>query len=191
MFSEAVLPILNVPFFLVLSINNSYFCTCKIQVLKYRNATCNIQVLLKKLIMLKNRSDCPISCSLEIFGDKWTLLILRDIMLRGKTSYGEFLESEEKISTNILADRLNLLESEGILSKQVPPENKSKYIYRLTKKGIDLLPIIIEIMDWGATYNENCPRKEVGNRIKENKADVIEEYLKKLKKRSRVIKFSS
>ncbi|MCW9705529.1 winged helix-turn-helix transcriptional regulator [Fodinibius salsisoli] len=131
--------------------------------------------------MKKARSNCPISCSLEIFGDKWTLLILRDVMLRGKSSYGEFLESEEKIATNILADRLKLLESEGVLSKKVSPENKSKYIYSLTEKGVDLLPVIIEIMDWGAKYNANCPRRELGKRIEKDKAEVIEEYLAKLK----------
>lgn len=74
-------------------------------------------------------------------------------MLRGKLSHSEFLKSEEKIATNILVNRLNILEAENILS-----ENKSKFIYSLTKKGIDLLPIIIEIMDWGAKYNENNPR---------------------------------
>lgn len=102
-------------------------------------------------------------------------------MLRGKTSYGEFLNSEEKIATNILADRLKLLERENVLSKRVSPENKSKNIYSLTRKGIDLLPVIIEIMDWGAKYNENCPRKELGKRIKKEKTIVIEEYLEKLK----------
>ncbi len=132
--------------------------------------------------MNRKRSDCPISCSLDIFGDKWSLLILRDVMLRNKFSFGEFLESEEKIATNILADRLSLLEAENILSKQVSPENKSKFIYHLTKKGIDLLPIIIEIMDWGAKYNPDCPRKEVGKRIKKDKAGLIKEYSKKLKK---------
>lgn len=128
------------------------------------------------------RSDCPISCSLDVFGDKWSLLIIRDIMLRGKMSYSEFLESEEKIATNILANRLNVLVSENILSKRVSPDNKSKYIYSLTEKGVDLLPIIIEIMDWGAKYNANSPRRELGKRIKKDKAGVVEEYLEKLKK---------
>ena len=132
--------------------------------------------------MAKMRSDCPISCSLDIFGDKWSLLIIRDVMLRNKFSYGEFLESEEKIATNILADRLSLLEAENILVKGVSPKNKSKFIYRLTKKGIDLLPIVIEIMDWGAKYNPGCPRKEVGKRIKKDKAGLIKEYSQKLKK---------
>lgn len=132
--------------------------------------------------MERVRSDCPISCSLDVFGDKWSLLIIRDIMLRGKMSYSEFLESEEKIATNILANRLNVLVSENILSKRVSPDNKSKYIYRLTEKGVDLLPIIIEIMDWGAKYNANSPRRELGKRIKKDKAGVVEEYLEKLKK---------
>jgi DNA-binding HxlR family transcriptional regulator len=131
--------------------------------------------------MNKKRSDCPISCSLDIFGDKWSLLIIRDIMLRGKVSYSEFLESEEKIATNILVNRLTLLESENILLKEVSPKNKSKNIYRLTQKGVDLLPIVIEIMDWGARYNENCPRRELGKKIKKNKAGVIKELGKLLK----------
>ncbi len=103
-------------------------------------------------------------------------------MLRGKLSYSEFLESEEKIATNILANRLSVLEAEGILSRKVSPANKSKFIYSLTKKGIDLLPIIIEIMDWGAKYNENCPRRELGKKIKKDKAAAIKEYFAKLKK---------
>jgi len=130
--------------------------------------------------MKKNRSDCPIGCSLDVFGDKWSLLIIRDIMLRGKSSYSEFLESEEKIATNILVNRLNLLEAEKILTKQVSPKNKSKFIYSLTKKGIDLLPILIEIMDWGAKYNENCPRRTLGKQIQKDKSLVISEYLEKL-----------
>jgi|SRR5680860_434786 len=133
--------------------------------------------------MKKNRSDCPISCSLDVFGDKWSLLIIRDIMLRGKVSYSEFLRSEEKIATNILVNRLSKLEDENIVSKKISSENKSKYEYSLTEKGIDLLPIVIEIMDWGAKYNENCPRRELGKQIKEDKTKVIREYLKKLKEK--------
>jgi len=132
--------------------------------------------------MEKTRSDCPISCSLDVFGDKWSLLIIRDIMLRGKLSYSEFLESEEKIASNILVNRLTVLTEEGILLKQVSPTNKSKFIYNLTEKGIDLLPIVIEIMDWGAKYNANCPRRELGKKIKKDKAGAIKEYYAKLRK---------
>ncbi len=136
-----------------------------------------------RIVMEKYRSDCPISCSLEVFGDKWSLLIIRDVMLRNKVSYSEFLESEEKISTNILANRLSVLESENILSKEVSSTNKSKFVYSLTQKGADLLPIVIEIMDWGAKYNENCPRRELGKKIRKNKTAVINEYSQKLKRR--------
>ncbi len=131
--------------------------------------------------MDKKRSDCPISCSLDIIGDKWSLLIIRDVMLRGKMSYSEFLSSEERIATNILVSRLTILEGEKILVKDVSPENKSKYIYSLTQKGADLLPIIIELMDWGAKYNKNCPRKELGQKIKRDKAAVIRELSETLK----------
>lgn len=141
--------------------------------------------VLTDYVMKKTRSDCPISCSLDVFGDKWSLLIIRDIMLRGKMSYSEFLESEEKIATNILANRLNVLEAEGILLKRVSPTNRSKYLYSLTPKGVDLLPIVIEIMDWGAKYNANCPRRALGKRIEKNKAEVIKEYLDKLKEEIR------
>jgi len=104
-------------------------------------------------------------------------------MLRGKMSYSEFLESEEKIATNILVNRLGSLESEKILSKEVSPANKSKFIYSLTQKGADLLPIVIEIMDWGAKYNSNCPRKELGKKIKKDKAGVIKELSQVLKEK--------
>lgn len=131
--------------------------------------------------MNNERSDCPISCSLDIFGDKWSLLIIRDIMLRGKVSYSEFLNSEEKIASNILVKRLSFLEAEGIVIKSVSPANKSKFVYTLTSKGVDLLPIIIEIMDWGAKHNANCPRKEIGKKIQKDKTGVIKELSKVLK----------
>ncbi|WP_172280553.1 winged helix-turn-helix transcriptional regulator [Chryseobacterium sp. LAM-KRS1] len=133
--------------------------------------------------MDKQRSDCPISCSLDIFGDKWSLLIIRDVMLRGKMSYSEFLHSEERIASNILVNRLSVLEAEKILVKEVSPLNKSKFIYSLTKKGADLLPIVIELMDWGAKYNANCPRKELGKKIQQDKIGVIRELSDDLKSR--------
>ena len=95
-----------------------------------------MQVLFKIFMSkAKKRSDCPVSMSLDIFGDKWTLLIIRDIMFRGKFSYNEFLESGEKIATNILADRLNLLESENIVSKEVSFKIGQKMFTHLLKKA--------------------------------------------------------
>ena len=133
--------------------------------------------------MEKKRSNCPVSSSLDIFGDKWSLLIIRDVMMKGKMSYGEFLKSDEKIATNILANRLQTLESENILLKEVSPLNKSKFEYTLTQKGADLLPVLIEIMDWGAKYNENCSEIELTKKLSINKAKVIKELSKKLMER--------
>lgn len=99
------------------------------------------------------RSDCPINFALEIFGDKWTLLIIRDLMFKGKHYYGEFLKSEEKMATNILADRLSLLEQSGIVTKTVDEQHKSKLVYKLTPKGIDLLPTLTEIIMWSAKHD--------------------------------------
>lgn len=101
----------------------------------------------------QRRSDCPISFGLETFGDLWTLLLIRDMVYFGKQTYGEFLESDEGIATNILADRLTQLDANGILTKQRHPKDKRKEIYRLTEKGLDLIPIVFEIAMWGAKYD--------------------------------------
>lgn len=103
---------------------------------------------------LKQRSTCPVSTSLDVLGDKWTLLILRDMLFAGKSTYGQFLQSEEKIATNILADRLAVLESQGILTKAVAADKKSKFTYRLTEKGVDIVPLIVELVLWGTKH---CP----------------------------------
>lgn len=102
---------------------------------------------------MARKSDCPIHFAAEIFGDRWTLLILRDLMFKGKKNYGEFLNSEEKIATNILADRLASLEQTGIVSKKTDENHKSKWIYSLTEKGRDLLPVLTEIIVWSAKYD--------------------------------------
>ena len=101
---------------------------------------------------MKKRSDCPISCSLDIWGDKWSLLIIRDLIFSKKCRYSDFLKSEEGIATNILATRLQALEENKIIEKSDEPESKSKGYYKLTKMGIDLLPILIEIDLWSEKY---------------------------------------
>lgn len=101
---------------------------------------------------LKQRSSCPVSASLDLLGDKWTLLILRDMVFAGKSTYGQFLQSEEKMATNILADRLSVLESHSIVTKAVASDKKSKFTYRLTEKGIDIVPIIVELVLWGSKH---------------------------------------
>lgn len=98
------------------------------------------------------RSECPISCALDIFGDKWSLLILRDLMFFGKTTFGEFLKSAEGISTNILAARLQSLEESQLLVRAEHPESKAKVLYKLTQKALDLLPMIVEMHLWADKY---------------------------------------
>lgn len=100
-------------------------------------------------------SGCPISYSLDIFGDRWTLLILRDLLLFGKQRYREFLGSDEAIASNILSDRLRRLEATGIILRARDPNDRRQRIYRVTDKGRTLLPVILEIAAWGASNDPN------------------------------------
>ncbi|MCI0444344.1 helix-turn-helix transcriptional regulator, partial [bacterium] len=99
------------------------------------------------------RSGCPVSFTLDLLGDKWTLLIVRDMIFMGKKYYKEFLDSAEGIATNILADRLKRLEEEGIINRYNDPEKQTQFIYELTDKGLDLLPVILQMIVWGAKYD--------------------------------------
>jgi len=101
------------------------------------------------------RSDCPLNFGLELFGDRWSLLIIRDLMFFGKRYYNEFLSSAEGISTNILADRLAMLEETGIVRRTKDETHRQKWLYSLTEKGIDLLPVIIDIGLWSDKYAKN------------------------------------
>ena len=100
------------------------------------------------------RSHCPINFTLEHFGDKWSFLIIRDLMFKGKRHYNEFLEAGEKVSTSVLGDRLKKLEEMGIISKGEDIIKKSRIRYSLTRKGIDLLPILLEMIIWGGLNDD-------------------------------------
>ncbi len=130
---------------------------------------------------IKQRSECPVSYTLDFLGDKWSLLILRDMVLFDKSTYGDFLASNEKIATNILADRLNLLESNGFITKQVASDKKSKYIYTITEKGIDLIPVIMEIALWGSRYNPPGLAPELLGNLTHDKAGTINAYKQKMR----------
>jgi DNA-binding HxlR family transcriptional regulator len=128
------------------------------------------------------RSDCPISTALDIFGDKWSLLVIRDMMFKGKSTYGEFLDSEEKIATNILADRLSLLECGGIISRHKHPESKAKVLYKLTPKGVDLIPVLVEIIAWSEKHHNVHPvAKEFAKQLKKDKQGVVQMLYSSLK----------
>jgi DNA-binding HxlR family transcriptional regulator len=142
-----------------------------------------MQVFSLFLFMKKitRRSNCPVSFSLDFLGDKWSLLLIRDMVLYNKSAYGEFLTSPEKISTNILADRLAVLEQYGFITRRVSTEKKNKIIYGMTEKSIDLVPIIMEYTIWGAKYN---PAKDDGlmSELNKDKEKTIIKYQDKIRK---------
>jgi len=106
----------------------------------------------------KYRSGCPVSISLEVFGDRWSLLIVRDLMVRGFRTFKQFQQSGEGIATNILADRLRKLESGGIIESEPDKEDRRRISYRLTEKGINLAPVLLELLIWGAGHeNTGAP----------------------------------
>jgi DNA-binding HxlR family transcriptional regulator len=105
----------------------------------------------------KEKSNCPINLSLEVIGDRWTLLIIRDMMFAGKRHFGEFLQSDEGVSSRTLADRLQTLQAEGIVTRHDDPNHKLKAVYRLTKAGIDLLPLLVDLGVWGSRYRAADP----------------------------------
>ena len=132
---------------------------------------------------LSKRSDCPISRSLDIWGDKWSLLIIRNIMFRNMHTYGEFLNASENIATNILADRLTSLERAGLISKEEHSESRAKFFYTLTQKGIDLLPVMVEVTLWGDKYFEVSEEaKELVKRVKHDKSRLIKSHSARLRK---------
>ncbi len=119
----------------------------------------------------KLRSHCPVNFVLEAVGDKWSLLILRDIIFRGKKAYGDFLKSEEGFATNILASRLQLLEEEGILEKMADPMDARKSIYKLTEKGLDLIPMIFEMISWSAKHDPKSEAKRITKLVESIRKD--------------------
>jgi len=117
------------------------------------------------------RSHCPVNFGLEAVGDRWTLLILRDIIFRGKRTYGEFLKSEEGFATNILAARLVHLEAEGILRREDAPDGR-KDLFSLTEKGLDLIPLIFEMVLWSAKYDRHSEARRIPRLVELIRKDV-------------------
>lgn len=107
------------------------------------------------------RSHCPINFGLEVFGDRWSLLILRDMVFRGKRTYGEFLKSEEGFATNILASRLTHLIDAGLLRREPHASDGRSDGYLLTEKGLDLIPMLFEMVLWSAKYDSQSEAKRI------------------------------
>lgn len=120
------------------------------------------------------KSDCAINYSLELIGDTWSLLIVRDIVYSGKKTYGEFLKSDERIGTSVLASKLASLESNGILIKRPSARDKRKEEYSLTNKGLDLIPILIELAEYGAIHDPDTgASREWSRLVREHRDEVI------------------
>src|ERR1700674_800778 len=126
----------------------------------------------------KRRSECPLNASVEMLGDRWSLLIIRDMMLRGARSYKEFMQCYEGIATNILADRLRKLVAYGIITTEPDPTDGRRVTYLLTRKGIDLAPVLTEMVLWAAAH-ENTGNQPLVRQMREDK----EKFLAGVKQR--------
>ena len=129
----------------------------------------------------KFRSHCSISSSLDLFGDKWSLLIVRDLLYHKQRTFKDFSQSTEKISSARLSDRLTKLEYVGILIKKNHPTNKKVFLYELTQKGRDLTPIVAEFILWGYRYLKDHiseSSKAIAEELLKNRTLVIEKFQK-------------
>ncbi|UJH69110.1 winged helix-turn-helix transcriptional regulator [Allomuricauda sp. SCSIO 65647] len=127
------------------------------------------------------RSDCPVSFALDLFGDKWTFLIIRDLV-QGKKFYNDFLHSKEGIATNILSDRLKKLEHNGIVESKVFEALKTKKEYSMTEKGKDLIPVLIEIIIWSDKHQSDLAvSRDFINKANKDREGLISEILLGLK----------
>jgi len=122
---------------------------------------------------IKRRSDCPLNVSLEVFGDRWTLLIVRDIMLKGRARFGELLEGGEGIASNILTDRLALLEAHDLLERHRDPSDARRFTYRLTRRGIDLAPVLYEMILWAAPHEATAAPPDEVEAMKRDRAGYL------------------
>ena len=130
-----------------------------------------------------HRSGCPVSISLEILGDRWSLLIIRDLMIRGFRTFKEFQESGEGIATNILADRLDKLEAAGIITAESEETDRRKVNYRLTEKGIGLAPVLLELLIWGARHEETGAPCALIENMEKNRQVLLAEVRRRWRER--------
>ena len=131
----------------------------------------------------KHRSGCPVSISLEIFGDRWSLLIIRDLMVRGLRTFKDFGESGEGIATNILADRLKRLEAASIIEAEPDATDARRLNYRLTEKGIDLAPVLLELLIWGSRHEDTGTPCTLIEKMAQNREQVIAEVRRRWRQR--------
>ena len=137
------------------------------------------------------RCKCAVTSAIDVVGDKWTLVIIKQMLLEGKRTFKDFTESMEAIATNILSSRLKTLESLGLIRKEKLPHNKKTNIYLLTEKGLALTPIILELTYWSSEHmREFHPSLEEDERLnwaKENKEEAIRLTIQNYKARNEII----
>jgi len=133
--------------------------------------------------MSKRRSGCPVSISLEVFGDRWSLLIVRDLMVRGLRTFKQLRESGEGIATNVLSDRLQKLETSGIITAEVDETDGRRINYKLTEKGIDLAPVLLELLIWGAQHEETGAPCALIAGMAKNREQVLAEVRRRWRER--------
>ncbi len=132
----------------------------------------------------QRRSVCPIAFSLDLFGDRWSLLVLRDMVFGKRRHFHEFLESGEGIATNVLADRLNRLERAGVVEKTPDPADRRRRIYTLTEAGLDLVPVLLELVVWGARHDPATPvTEDFLRRVREDREAVVRDFRQRLSAR--------
>jgi DNA-binding HxlR family transcriptional regulator len=128
----------------------------------------------------KRNTGCPIAYALDHFGDKWSLIIIRDLLLKGHETYGQFLLGDERIATNILANRLKHLEEAGLVYKHRNAQNRRSNIYGLTEKGLDLAPLMLELIRWSAAYDpKSKANPKIVARIETDREGLLADILKK------------
>ena len=132
------------------------------------------------------RSGCPVSMSLDLLGDRWSLLIVRDVMVRGYRTFREFQQSGEGIATNILADRLDKLEQGGVLARERAADDGRSTHYRLTPKGIALAPVLLELLIWGARHEPTDAPCAVIDQMEQDRAGVLAETYRRWEQRDPV-----
>lgn len=123
------------------------------------------------------RSLCPINLGLEVFGDKWTLIVIRDLLFFGKRHFKELMQAEEGIASNILTERIRRLETEGIISREKDPRSGRRMIYRLTDKGLALAPILLEIARWSHRHGGSVLSDSFIDRVENDRDALLDEVL--------------
>lgn len=131
------------------------------------------------------RSDCPISVTLELLGDEWSLLIVRDLMFKGLRTFQEFADAGERIASNVLADRLARLEAGGIVTRRRDPDDRRRQVYRLTEKGLDLAPVLVEMVLWAARHEQTGAPAATVREMRDRRAQFLRDVRKRWKATAR------